>query len=202
VIPIRSVPWSPPAEVPEWLARDAVRPRVYVTLGTVAFEAVEVLRRAVTETAAHDVDVLVAVGPKGDVDALGEVPDNVHVERFVPQSEVLSRVDLVVHHGGAGTMLGALSHGLPQLILPQGADQFFNAAMITEAHAGRALENDQQVPGAISAAVGALLADGPERPAAKRFADEIAAMPAPADVVAAWGITQDRTGSSGDRNTR
>ena len=34
---------------------------------------------------------------------------------------------LVVHHGGSGTMLGALAHGLPQLRRPQGADQFLNA---------------------------------------------------------------------------
>jgi UDP:flavonoid glycosyltransferase YjiC (YdhE family) len=181
--PIQPVSWSEPGVVPEWLTRDTGRPRVYVTLGTVAFGAVDVLRRAVTETAQHDVDVLVAVGPEGDPAALGELPGNVHVERFVPQAEVLPYVDLLVHHGGAGTMLGALSNGLPQLILPQAADQFFNAEAVTRIQAGRGLLNDAQVPGAIGAAVGELLTDGPERVAAKRYADEIAAMPTPADVV-------------------
>jgi hypothetical protein len=154
-LPIRSVPWAPPGAVPAWLDAPATRPRVYLTLGTVSFGAVEVLRRAVLETAAHDVDVLVAVGPEGDPALLGELPSNVHTERFVPQADVLTRVDLVVHHGGAGTTLGAVANGLPQLILPQGADQPFNAAAIQRVGAGRALTNDEQVPGAIGEAVGA-----------------------------------------------
>jgi UDP:flavonoid glycosyltransferase YjiC (YdhE family) len=181
IMPIRPVSWAPPVPLPVELT-DSARPRVYVTLGTVAFGAVEVLRRAVVETAAHAVDVLVAVGPAGDPTLLGELPPNVRLERFVPQADVLRHVDLVVHHGGAGTMLGALAAGLPQLILPQGADQPFNATAIERAGAGRALANDAQTPGAIETAVAALLTDGPERLAAKRIAAEIAAMPSPASV--------------------
>jgi hypothetical protein len=45
------------------------------------------------------------------------------------------------------------------------------------------LTNDAQQPGAIGQAVQALIGDGPERQAASRLKDEIAAMPAPADVV-------------------
>lgn len=178
--PIRPVAWAP--AVPNWTP--PTTRTVYVTLGTVAFGAVEVLRRAVVETAAHDVDVLVAVGPEGDPALLGELPSNVHLERFVPQAEVLAHVDLVVHHGGAGTMLGTAAAGLPQLILPQGADQPFNAMAIQRAGAGAALRNDEQTPGAIESAVGALLADGPERAAARAIAEEIAAMPSPEEVAA------------------
>ncbi|MEV4316850.1 glycosyltransferase [Actinocrispum sp. NPDC049592] len=179
-IPIRPVAWSEDGPTPEWRLS---RPRVYITLGTVAFGAVEVLRRAILETAAHDVEILVAVGPSGDPALLGDLPDNVTVERFVSQAAVLPEVDLVVHHGGSGTMLGAMEHGLPQLILPQGADQFINAETVARIQAGRALRNDEQVPGAIQAAVEQLLTDGPERLTAKRIAGEIAAMPAPAEVV-------------------
>lgn len=182
--PIRSVPWGPPVALPEWLAAPPTRPRVYVTLGTVSFGAVDVLRRAVLETAAHDVDVLVAVGPEGDPSLLGDLPANVHAERFVSQADVLAHVDVAVHHGGAGTMLGAVANGLPQLIMPQGADQPFNAAAVERTGAGRVLRNEEQVPGAIGAAVAALLAEGPERLAAKALATEVAAMPSPAEVVA------------------
>lgn len=179
--PIRPVAWAP--EMPSW--EPPTRRTVYVTLGTVAFGAVEVLRRAVLETAAHDVDVLVAVGPEGDPALLGEVPPNVRLARFVPQASVFSYVDLVVHHGGAGTMLGALAAGLPQLILPQGADQHFNAAAIQRVGAGLALGNEEQVPGRIGAAVGRLLGDGPERAVAREVAKEIAEIPSPAEVASA-----------------
>jgi UDP:flavonoid glycosyltransferase YjiC (YdhE family) len=186
-IPIRPIAYSEDAaEVPAWLTGERTRPRIYVTLGTVAFGAVEVLGRAVRETAALDVDVLVTVGPEGDPAAIGELPGNVHVERFVAQSKVLPLVDLIVHHGGTGTVLSALEAGLPQLILPQGADQFINAATLPAVGVARALPNDAQQPGAIRAAVQALLhADAPERTAAARVREEIAALPHPVDVVPA-----------------
>jgi UDP:flavonoid glycosyltransferase YjiC (YdhE family) len=176
--PIRPVAWAPAAPLPAWLPGSSRR-CAYVTLGTVSYGAVEVLRRAVLATAAHDVEVLVAVGPAGDPTLLGELPANVHLEKFVPQAEVMRHVDLVVHHGGAGTMLNALAEGLPQLILPQGADHPFNAAAIESAGAGRALTNDAQTPEALAEAVDALLSEGPERLGAKRIAEEIAAMPPP-----------------------
>jgi len=151
----------------------------------VSFGAVEVLSRVISEIAPLDLDILVAVGPEGEPAALGELPDNVHVERFVAQSEVLPLVDLIVHHGGTGTVLGALEAGLPQLLLPQGADQFINAEMLTTAGAVRALTNEAQQLGAIGEAVQALLGDCPERQVAARLRDEIAAMPAPDEVVPA-----------------
>jgi hypothetical protein len=76
----------------------------------------------------------VTVGPEGEPAALGDVPDNVRVERFVAQSAVLPLVDLIMHHGGTGT-------------------------------------------------VQALLGDSPEREAALRLQDEIAAMPSPTEAV-------------------
>ncbi|GAB1513955.1 glycosyltransferase [Actinophytocola sp. KF-1] len=178
---IRPVPWAP--SMPSWAPPTGRT--VYVTLGTVAFGAVDVLRRAVLETAAHDVDVLVAVGPKGDPALLGEVPSNVRLARFVPQAEVFAHVDLVVHHGGAGTMLGTAAAGLPQLVLPQGADQHVNAAAVQRAGAGRALANGEQTPGAIGSAVGHLLTECQERATAQALAKEIAAMPSPAEVASA-----------------
>ncbi|HEY4990612.1 MAG TPA: hypothetical protein VII33_00845, partial [Nakamurella sp.] len=43
--------------------------------------------------------------------------------------------------------------------------------------------NDEQLPGAIARSVSAMLTDSPERTVARRVADEIAALPAPVDVL-------------------
>ena len=59
--------------------------------------------------------------------------------RFVPHGEVLPHASLVVTHAGMGTVMSALSHGVPLLCLPLGRDQFFNAAMVERLGAGRAL---------------------------------------------------------------
>ena len=183
-VPVRSVAWSPGGALPALPGGPRERPVVYATLGTVAYGAVAVLRGVLADLAGLDVDVLVAVGPDGDPAALGEPAENVHVERLVAQDRVLAQVDLVVHHGGTGTTLGALEHGLPQLVLPRGADQFLNARRLVEVGAGRALVDADA--GAVRRAVLALLDDGaPERAVARRVHDEMAAMPAPADVVPA-----------------
>jgi hypothetical protein len=183
-IPIRSIAYNESgAGVPPWLTEGRSRARVYLTLGTVSFGAVDVLRRAIEEIAALDVDILVTAGPEGEPAALGTAPSNVHIERFVAQSGVLPEVDLIVHHGGTGTVLGALEMGLPQLLLPQGADQFLNAEILKTAGVAQALVNNQQQPGAINEAAHGLLSDCPERQAAAGVRDEIAAMPPPRDVV-------------------
>ena len=72
----------------------------------------------------------------------------------------------------------------PQLVLPQGADQPFNTELVERAGAGRRLTGGAQLSGEVGTAIGALLADGPERVAAKRIAAEIAALPGPTDLAA------------------
>jgi UDP:flavonoid glycosyltransferase YjiC (YdhE family) len=183
-IPIRSVPYNETAAtIPPWLTWAPTRPRVYLTLGTVSYGAVEVLARAVEAIGRLDVELLVTVGPEGDPAALGPVPEHVHVERFVAQSNVLPQVDLIVHHGGTGTVLCAIESGLPQLLLPQGADQFFNADTLTAAGAARSLVGEAQQPAAIAEAVEAMLGDCPERQVAQRLRQETAALPSPADAL-------------------
>ena len=185
LLPVRTVAFSQSRDVPAWL-HEHTRPILYVTLGTVSYGAVDVIRRVLDELATLDVDVLVAAGPDGDPAALGRVPDNVRVERFVAQDRVLGLVDVVVHHGGMGTSLGCFEHAVPQVVLPQGADQFINAARLGEVGAGRPLGPDDDAAGRVGEAVEALLAaDAPEREAARALQAEIRAMPAPAEVVPA-----------------
>ena len=147
------------------------------------------LRTAAAALVGLDLDVLVAAGSVavGELDGLAS--DRVRVEPFVAQAELLTSDHppvLVVHHGGSGTTLGAAAAGIPQLFLPQGADQFFNAAAVTEVGAGATLAS----PDGVTEAAAALIADGPARASARALASEIAAMPSPADVAAAveaWG---------------
>ena len=174
VQPLRPVSWSGPAGTFE-PAHDA-RPLIYVTLGTVANNP-GVLRATLAGLACLDVQVLVAVGPMGDPNALGQQPAHVRVERFVPQTQVLQHASVVVSHGGSGTFLGALSHGLPQVCLPQAADQFRNAAGIVRSGAGVALPPAAVPFPAITRAVRRALAEPGFRAAAALVAAEISAMP-------------------------
>jgi UDP:flavonoid glycosyltransferase YjiC (YdhE family) len=158
-------------------------PLVYVTLGTVQNRP-ELLREVVAGVAGVGVPTLVAVGPRVEPASLGEQPDHVRVEAWVDQSEVLTRCTAVVSHGGSGTFLGALAHGVPQLCLPQAADQFRNAEGGVRAGAALVLHPDEASAAAVGLAVQRLLAEPDLREASDRVAGEIAAMPSPAAVAA------------------
>jgi UDP:flavonoid glycosyltransferase YjiC (YdhE family) len=90
----------------------------------------------------------------------------------------------VICHGGSGTTLAALSAALPLVIVPLGADQFENAIACEKAGIARVVRPDNLEPAAIRDAVRAVMApQSAERRAARRLADEIAAMPEPYDAM-------------------
>ena len=173
-----NLPWSEPIPLPPGLDR----PLIYVTLGTVA-DSAAVLRAAVAGVARLDATVLVALGAVGDGDQLGPLGANVCVVPFVDQARLLPHVDLVVHHGGTGTFLGALAHGLPQLVLPQTADQPVNAQVAVAAGLGLGLAGDVDAD-SVEAAALRLLGDDAFRAAAARMRDEMSEMPDPSSVAA------------------
>jgi UDP:flavonoid glycosyltransferase YjiC (YdhE family) len=196
---LRSRAWNPP--VPSSPRPEPGRPWVYLTLGTV-FGNATLLRAAAAALARLPVDVLVASGSV----APGELADvrrarcggagAVRVASFVAQAELLASDTppwLVVHHGGSGTTLAAAAAGIPQLFLPQGADQFANAAAVTAVGAGHTVATGSAAATTTDAlihAAGALLEDGAERTRAAALAVEIATMPSPFELAARieeWG---------------
>jgi MGT family glycosyltransferase len=149
---------------------------VYVTLGTV-FNDPEPRRMILAALVELPVRVLVTVGPQSDPSALGPQPTNLRAESYVPQSAVFEHCDVVVSHGGSGTVLGALAFGLPQLCLPQGADQFLNAAAIATARAGLTISRNGFCRAAVTEAIERLLSQPSFRESATRVQESIATMP-------------------------
>ena len=116
---------------------------------------------------------------------LDDVSPNVRVERFVPQAQVLGSCAAVVSHGGSGTMLGALAAGLPLVLIPQGADQFENAARCERAGAAVVLRPDEVTGGSVAAAVRLVLSNPAYAEAARVIAAEFEEMGTPDEVAAA-----------------
>jgi UDP:flavonoid glycosyltransferase YjiC (YdhE family) len=182
-IELRPVPYSEPGPLPAWVGRRPSRPLIYLTFGT-AFGTPELLATAIEGLAALDARVVVAAG-RASPDRLGDVPGNVTLQPWVPQADLLPHVDVVVHHGGSGTTLGALTAGAPQLLLPQGADQFANADAVSAAGAGLLLHPEEVSANAIAERAQTLLphhGDAGHRDAARAIAEEIASMPSPDEV--------------------
>jgi len=155
---------------------------VYLTLGTIMNQAAAVFRAVIEGCARWPVNLVVTTGPGFDPDVLGPLPPAVLTAPFLPQAAVLPRCRAVVSHAGAGTMLGALCHGLPQLCLPQGTDQPFNTAALLPTGA-LALQPNEITADAVAEALGRLLDEPSFGQAANRLRAEIDQMPTAAVVL-------------------
>ena len=185
VQPLRPIAFdeAPDVELPGWLSALGSRPLVYVTMGTEFNKELSVFRAILDGLAGEQVDVVVTVGPGGDPEALRPFADNVRIERFIPQSFLLSRTAVFVSHAGSGATLGALRAGVPMLAIPQGADQFLNAERIVDTSVGIRLMPDEVSAGAVRDALRALLDDRRYRDAARGHQASIEQMPSPEVVV-------------------
>ncbi len=167
-----------PAALPDWWP-GPWRPLVYLTFGTVAAKVglfPELYQRVVAEMADLPVRVLVTTGA-GDPAALGPVPDNVHVEQFWPQRDVMPHASAMVAHGGLGTTLLALGHGVPMALLPLFADQAHNAGRVADVGAGLVASGGPAAAAELAGLLKQVLAD-PAFPArAGSLAEEIAGLP-------------------------
>lgn len=173
-----------PAPLPLGPPTVGPRPRVYVTFGTLFNQNLDLFRVALDALAPLPVEVVVTIGRDHDPAALAPHPANARVERFVPQAELLPSCQAIVHHGGAGTMFGALAHGVPQVIVPQGADNFEHTDICERAGVAVGLRPGEATPDALARAVQQVLDDPGYREAGARVAAEIAALPDAASVAA------------------
>ena len=165
---------------PPWLARRHDVPTVYLTLGTVYnMESGDLFPRVLAGLRDLPINVIVTVGRDLDPDELGPQPANVHIERFMPQAALLPRCHLVVSHAGSGSVLGALAHGLPMVLIPIGADQPLNAARCEAMEVAEVIDAVSTTPEMVRAAVSRVLAGEGFRRIAERVRDEIAALPGP-----------------------
>ncbi|MFI0264717.1 nucleotide disphospho-sugar-binding domain-containing protein [Streptomyces sp. NPDC017056] len=176
---MRYVPYAGPAEVPRRLReeRSGGRPLVCVTGGVTTTALDEVRDQVVATLREQGAEVVLAVTAE-QARATGPLPDGVRMVESFPLDVLLAHCDALVHHGGVGSGLIAVTRGLPQLLLPRNAFQEHWAHLVRESGAGSALP-----AGATGDAVGAAVRDLLTRPSyrerSRSLRDEIAAMPAP-----------------------
>lgn len=168
--------------LPSWPEQCSSDPLVYVTFGTTLASRAAPTATVLEAVRELPVRLLLTVGPEGDPALLGAQPANVHIARYIPQTELLGGCAAVVSHAGSGTLFAALAHGIPNLCLPQAADQFQNADACVRAGAGFAFEPGEVTAQAVRAAVERLLAEPEPRAAAAELSREISEMPDPDEV--------------------
>lgn len=188
-IPLRSASADGTAttELPAWAKGMGVhRPLVYATLGTIFNNPdynLPFFPAVMTGLREEDVDVVITVGPHVDVASVQPPPPNMRVERYVPQSLLFDRCSAVVCHGGHGTVLAAIEHGVPLVVVPFGADQPMNARAIERLGIGRVIDRNDLSAERMREAVRAVLTDPHYGERIGQLRDENAALPAAAEAV-------------------
>ncbi len=182
--PMRWIPYNRQEPLEPWMYTRGDRPRVCVTSGSRETEANrDFLGRLVADLAAFDAEILVAA-PEAATSRLRESVGRVRIG-WMPLDVVAPTCDLVVHHGGGVTGMTALGAGAAQLLLPRW-DIFASTMRRTaEQGAARVLFSEDATPEAVLSACRALLEEPGYRKRSGEIAAEIAALPAPAEVVGA-----------------
>jgi UDP:flavonoid glycosyltransferase YjiC (YdhE family) len=160
-----------------------------LTFGTVlslAGATLDVFRRVVDALRGEPIRLVVSVGDLNDPAVVGARTDRLIIGRYWPHRLLLACCDAVICHGGAGSTIAALSHGLPLLILPRdGASQYRSAFACAQAGAALTLLDSDVDAASIRRSVRTLIDEGSYRLAAQRIAAEIRLMPAPSLIVPA-----------------
>jgi glycosyltransferase len=186
---MRWIPVNNQRPLEPWMyakAKDDGRPRVCLTAGSrVTHDAADdgrlFLADMVKALSLPDVELLVAAP---DAVAAGLRADFPDVRAgWMPLDVLAPSCDLVVHHGGGTTALTALRSSVPQLILPKGALSVRGARALADYGAALALESRDADPAAVADAARELLHNPGYRTRAGELAAEIAALPAPPDLL-------------------
>jgi UDP:flavonoid glycosyltransferase YjiC (YdhE family) len=168
---------------PEWMS-DVSAPLVYVTFGTIFNRDYELFRKVLDALETLPIEIVVTVGENNDPANFGSRPKTTKIFRYIPQEKLLPHCRAIVAHGGAGTVLGALAYGVPMLLLPQSADQFYNASRATAAGTALSLMPENANAHAIVTSFAQILNDPAFATCARAVGAQMAAMPPPGEALA------------------
>jgi len=148
------------------------------------------------------VRAILTSGQERDPDELGlaPLPANVHLTRWLSHSELLPRCAAVVTTGGAATIMAALQHGVPLVVVPTTWDKPDNARRVVEAGVGVRLAPRRCTPERLQAAVEHVLTDPQFRANARWIAKLLSTAPGPggaADLLQTLADAADRSEVSG-----
>lgn len=126
--------WSSESPLPAWideLERD--RPIIYVTMGSTSHPSL--FKKLMDILGNEPYQVIMTTGGQIDPQKL-RLPANFRVERFLPGERIMEMADLVICHGGAGTVYQAVKTATPCIIITTHFEQEFLGAEVENQGAG------------------------------------------------------------------
>lgn len=153
------------------LDHEAAKPQrttAYISMGTVNNIMTDFYRQCILALKDMDIDVIMSVGEYIDIEALGEIPANFTVAKYVNQMEVLQQADVFLTHCGMNSVNEALYYQVPLVLYPQTPEQGGVAYRVNELGAGIFLQ--QASPEHIQQAIQEVLHNASYRECAAQIA--------------------------------
>lgn len=120
--------------------KDDSRPLIYCSLGTLSsrYSKTVVFFKALVDLLRNTPQwrLLISLGATGKSLAFGAIPDNVRIVDFAPQKEILKKCDLMITHGGYGSIKECINYAVPMVVFPSSYDQQGNAALVHSCEIG------------------------------------------------------------------
>ncbi len=155
--------------LPPWTDSLGARPIVYATLGTVFNKLFHPFSAIAAGLADAEVELVMTVGRDLDPAAFGPQPPHIHIERYIPQTLLFPRCRAAILHGGYNSVIAALWHGLPLVIVPLAADQPLNAERCRQLGVAQVVPLSELTPARVRAALETVLGDPSYKRNAERF---------------------------------
>jgi UDP:flavonoid glycosyltransferase YjiC (YdhE family) len=128
--------WKSNIQPPSWWPpKRGDKPLIYITMGTTGIS--DFFRKVYELFKASEMTAIITTGAQ--VTGIETVPGKVYVEDFIDGDLVMKECDLVVCHGGNGTIYQALQKGKPIIGIPTIPDQKFNMRRVEALGVGRML---------------------------------------------------------------
>lgn len=170
--------------LPDWFQSLPPQPTVYATLGTTFNQSPATFRAVINAFKDQAVNLIMTVGRSMDPAQFQPPADHIKIARYIPQTLLLPYCDAVIFHGGYNSLLSALWHGLPMVLIPQqGGDQLPTAQRCVEVGVGVQVDGTCPTPDAIRSAVKTVLEQPEYRAGVQQFQRDIKALPPLAEAV-------------------
>jgi UDP:flavonoid glycosyltransferase YjiC (YdhE family) len=159
--------WEPDSPRPTYLDEPG-NLWVLVTLSSQLQDDAAVARSAMDGLAELEVRVLVTTGGSRPAEELAPLPANARAEQYVSHAAALGRSAALVSHAGHGSVMKALWHGVPMVLVPWGRDQPGVAARAQRLGIALVIPREELSAEAVGAAVQEVTTEPAHREAATR----------------------------------
>jgi len=162
--------WEPDSQPPEWL--DQIRPEqptLYFTMGSTGYprffqEAIDIFGNTKFQ----------CIMTTGGMIKIEDPPKNFFIADYAPGSKILAKSDVVICHGGNGTIYQAMAQGVPIVGIPTMHEQEFNMQRVVDLGIGIQVSELRFKPSHLITAIQEVLAQKKYRENAQTLQEKLA----------------------------